>query len=41
MGKEVCSSEEEEPVDLDAVVAELKSIKADIGDMYKRIVEQC
>ena len=33
--------EEEEPVDLDAVVAELKSIEADIGAVDKRIVEQC
>ncbi|MCK5197086.1 MAG: N-6 DNA methylase [Spirochaetales bacterium] len=33
--------EEEEPVDLDAVVAELKSIEAEIGDVDKRIVDQC
>ena len=26
---------------LDAVVAELKSIEVDIGDVDKRIVEQC
>ena len=33
--------EEEEPVDLDAVVAELKSIEGEIGDVDKRIIEQC
>jgi type I restriction enzyme M protein len=33
--------EEEEPVDLDAVVAELRGLEADISDVDKRIAEQC
>ena len=33
--------EEEEPVDLDTVVAELRDLEADMADVDKRIVEQC
>ena len=33
--------EEEEPVDLKAVVAELKGLEADIADVDRRILKQC
>ncbi len=39
--RHVDTFEEEEPVDLDAVVAELKYIEAEIEGVDKRFVEQC